>query len=50
MLQAEHVNISAEDATLLALGIHTDTGSLTFEATTPRDAASLAYLLVRPGI
>ena len=35
MLENENVPITEEDATLLALGIHTDTGSLTFEATTP---------------
>ena len=38
MLEKENVPISEEDATLLGLGIHADTGSLTFEATTPRDA------------
>jgi tRNA nucleotidyltransferase (CCA-adding enzyme) len=31
--------------TLLALGIHLDTGSLTYEATTPRDAEALAWLM-----
>ena len=45
MLENENVPITEEDATLLALGIHTDTGSLTFEATTPRDADALAYCL-----
>ncbi|KAJ8905029.1 hypothetical protein NDN08_001541 [Rhodosorus marinus] len=33
------------EATLMALGIHTDTGSLTFENTTARDAKALAWLL-----
>ena len=47
MLQNEDVPITEEDATLLGLGIHTDTGSLTFEATTPRDAKALAYCLER---
>lgn len=37
--------ITEEDATLLGLGIHADTGSLTFENTTPRDAKALAYCL-----
>jgi tRNA nucleotidyltransferase (CCA-adding enzyme) len=32
-------------ATLLALGIHADTGSLTYAGTTARDAAALAWLL-----
>ena len=45
MLQKENVPITEEDATLLGLGIHADTGSLTFEATTPRDAKALAYCL-----
>ena len=45
MLEKENVPISEEDATLLGLGIHADTGSLTFEATTPRDAKALAYCL-----
>lgn len=33
-------------ATLLALGIHSDTGSLVFECTTPRDAAALHHCLL----
>ena len=45
MLEKENVPITEEDATLLGLGIHADTGSLTFEATTPRDAKALAYCL-----
>ena len=45
MLEKEDVPITEEDATLLGLGIHADTGSLTFEATTPRDAKALAYCL-----
>lgn len=39
------IGVRAEDATLFALGIHADTGSLTFDGTTPRDAAALAWLL-----
>jgi tRNA nucleotidyltransferase (CCA-adding enzyme) len=31
MLENENVEITEEDATLLALGVHTDTGSLTYE-------------------
>ena len=50
MLENENVPITEEDATLLALGIHTDTGSLTFEATTPRDAnGELVYFYFRTG-
>lgn len=33
------------EATLLAIGIYEDTGSLTFTTTTARDAAAVAYLL-----
>lgn len=44
-LQAEKVSLRATEATVLALGIHGDTGSLTFEQTTARDAAALAWLL-----
>ena len=33
------------EATLLALGIHTDTGSLSFSSTTSRDCSALAWLL-----
>ncbi|RUM28587.1 MAG: poly-A polymerase, partial [Aquifex sp.] len=39
------VEISPEDATLLAFGIYEDTGNLTYEGTTPRDALALAFLL-----
>ncbi|HEY9851701.1 MAG TPA: CBS domain-containing protein, partial [Leptolyngbyaceae cyanobacterium] len=35
------------EATVMALGIHVDTGSLTFEHTTPRDAAALAWLMAQ---
>ncbi len=45
ILQAKRIALTPAVATVLALGIHADTGSLTFEATTPRDAAALAELL-----
>ncbi len=35
------------EATALALGVYSDTGSLTFPNTTPRDAAAAAFLLQR---
>lgn len=44
-LQRAGTPIDAPSATAMALGIHTDTGSLTFSGTTPRDAAALAHLL-----
>lgn len=39
--------LSRAECTLLALAIHADTGSLTFDSTTPRDAAALAWLLAK---
>ncbi|MDX2100678.1 MAG: CBS domain-containing protein [Leptolyngbyaceae cyanobacterium bins.59] len=44
-LQAAQVAISAPEATVMALGIHVDTGSLTFEHATFRDALALAWLM-----
>jgi tRNA nucleotidyltransferase (CCA-adding enzyme) len=41
------VEIDALEATLLAHGIHADTGSLTFAGTSARDAEALAWLLSR---
>ncbi|WP_448588437.1 CBS domain-containing protein [Thermocrinis sp.] len=37
--------VSPEDATILAFGIYEDTGNLTYEGTTERDALALAWLL-----
>jgi tRNA nucleotidyltransferase (CCA-adding enzyme) len=37
--------LSQEEATLLLLGIYEDTGSLTYDTTTPRDAHAAAWLL-----
>lgn len=42
---AAPVKLSAVQATLLALGIHEDTGSLTYPSTTHRDARCLAWLM-----
>ncbi|MCL1473555.1 CBS domain-containing protein [Argonema antarcticum] len=39
--------LTPAEATVMALGIHVDTGSLTFEHTTPRDAAALAWLMTQ---
>ncbi len=41
------IELSPLEATILALGIYEDTGSLVFSSTTPRDAAAVAYLLGR---
>ena len=40
-----HCALTAVQATLLALGIHEDTGSLTYAATTYRDVRALAWLM-----
>jgi len=45
MLMKDDVKVSDKDATLLALGIHSDTGSLVYECTTERDVQALAYCL-----
>ncbi len=44
-LQRQQVQLTAAEATVMALGIHTDTGSLTFDHSTARDAAALAWLM-----
>ncbi len=44
-LQSAGLHLSVEEATLLLLGIHEDTGSLTYDTTTPRDAQAAAWLL-----
>lgn len=46
-LQAQSVSISVADATVMALGIHVDTGSLTYDRATPRDAEALAWLMAQ---
>jgi len=39
--------LTEAEATLLALGIHADTGSLCFDSTTPRDAAALSWVMAQ---
>mmetsp|Transcript_28892 Transcript_28892/g.66120 ORF Transcript_28892/g.66120 Transcript_28892/m.66120 type:complete len:522 (-) Transcript_28892:434-1999(-) len=46
-LRAARVQLTEAEATLLALGIHSDTGSLCFGSTTARDASALAYVMRR---
>ncbi|WP_041238173.1 CBS domain-containing protein [Gloeothece citriformis] len=46
-LQQEKIQLTPIEATVMALGIHVDTGSLTFEQTTDRDAYSLAWLMTQ---
>ena len=44
-LQKQHISINPAQATVMALGIHVDTGSLTYDQSTPRDALALAWLM-----
>ncbi|MEB3359844.1 MAG: CBS domain-containing protein [Synechococcales bacterium] len=44
-LQQRCILLSPVEATVMALGIHADTGSLTFDHTTVRDAAALTWLM-----
>jgi tRNA nucleotidyltransferase (CCA-adding enzyme) len=44
-LQAAQITLTPAEATVMALGVHVDTGSLTFDHTTVRDAAALTWLM-----
>ncbi|CAM9903551.1 unnamed protein product [Ectocarpus sp. 6 AP-2014] len=44
-LQERGLQMEEAEATLLALGVHSDTGSLTFDSATARDAVALAWLM-----
>jgi tRNA nucleotidyltransferase (CCA-adding enzyme) len=44
-LKERQIPLSQAEATVMALGIHVDTGSLTFEHATVRDAAALTWLM-----
>ncbi len=46
-LRAADTIINPVEATALALGIYSDTGSLTYAGTTPRDAEAVTFLLGR---
>ncbi len=43
--QGSQITLTSLEATLLALGIYSDTGSLTYGTTTPRDVLAVAWLL-----
>ncbi|MBI4653729.1 MAG: CBS domain-containing protein [Nitrospirae bacterium] len=45
MLEKNKIKITPIEATLLALGIYEETGSVTFVSTTTRDLEAIAYLL-----
>ncbi len=44
-LQRAQISLTPAEATVMALGIHVDTGSLTFDSSTTRDALALAWLM-----
>jgi len=44
-LRRQNITLNSLEATLLALGLYEDTGSLTYEGTTPRDILAAAWLL-----
>ncbi len=44
-LRAQGATLTISQATVMALGIHVDTGSLTFASATARDAAALTWLM-----
>ncbi|WP_448604391.1 CBS domain-containing protein [Thermoleptolyngbya sp.] len=44
-LQQQQIRLTPAEATVMALGIHVDTGSLTYDQTTVRDAAALTWLM-----
>ncbi|MCA9561982.1 MAG: CBS domain-containing protein [Myxococcales bacterium] len=46
-IRRRDLHVDAVEATLLALGVYADTGSLTYVATTARDARAAAWLLAR---
>ncbi len=45
IFRERQIALSTDDATLLAMAIHEDTGSFTFETTTPADLMAMAWLL-----
>ena len=45
LLQKKEIPITAEEATIMALGLYEDTGSFTFSSTTEDDYLAAAYLL-----
>ena len=45
ILAEREVAVTALEATIFALGIHEDTGSLTYPSTTQRDADALSWCL-----
>lgn len=46
-IQEANISVSSLEATILALGIYADTGSLVYPSTTSRDVEAVAFLLKR---
>jgi len=44
-LQKRQISLTPTEATVMALGIHVDTGSLSYDHSTPEDALALAWLM-----
>ncbi|KAL7552789.1 hypothetical protein ACHAWF_016045 [Thalassiosira exigua] len=44
-LRKKAVELTEAEATILALGIHSDTGSLVYDSTTPKDAQMLGWVM-----
>jgi tRNA nucleotidyltransferase (CCA-adding enzyme) len=44
-IQRQHIRLTPHEATLLLLGIHEDTGSLTYSSTKSRDVRAAAWLM-----
>lgn len=47
ILKKKRIRITPEEATIMALGIYEDTGSLTFASTTSRDLEAVSHLMKR---
>ncbi len=45
LLRQQGVSLTAEEATVMALGIYENTGNFTYDLTTPQDLAQAGYLL-----
>ncbi len=49
-IQANEIELTPIEATAMALGIHVDTGSLTYDHATARDASAIAWLMTQGAI
>ena len=47
LIQAQKISLTAEEATIICLGIYEDTGAFTFPSTTAEDLQAAAYLMSR---